>query len=129
VDDVRRDRDSIRETLNLNNTEFGLLTATPVLLGAVMRLPLGIWTDRLGGRIVMTVLLLAAAVPVYAAGYLTEYWQFLAVGFVLASSAHRLPSARRTAPASSRPSGADSRWASLAPARWVRRSTCSLRRG
>ena len=73
----------IRETLNLNNTEFGLLTATPVLLGAVMRLPLGIWTDRLGGRIVMTVLLLAAAVPVYAAGYLTEYWQFLAVGFVL----------------------------------------------
>ena len=73
----------IRETLNLNNTEFGLLTATPVLLGAVMRLPLGIWTDRFGGRIVMTVLLLAAAVPVYAAGYLTEYWQFLAVGFVL----------------------------------------------
>ena len=73
----------IRQALGLSNTEFGLLTATPVLLGAVMRLPLGIWTDRFGGRIVMTVLLLAAAVPVYAAGYLSEYWQFLAVGFVL----------------------------------------------
>ena len=47
----------IRQALGLSNTEFGLLTATPVLLGAVMRLPLGIWTDRFGGRIVMTVLL------------------------------------------------------------------------
>ena len=44
----------IRKTLGLNATEFGLLTATPVLPGALMRVPLGIWTDRFGGRIVMT---------------------------------------------------------------------------
>jgi NNP family nitrate/nitrite transporter-like MFS transporter len=73
----------IRKTLGLNNTEFGLLTATPVFLGAVMRLPLGIWTDRFGGRIVMTTLLLAAAVPVYLLSYATAYWQLLAVGFLL----------------------------------------------
>src|SRR5690606_15486849 len=36
----------IRQQLGLNNTQFGLLTSTPVLLGALMRLPLGIWTDR-----------------------------------------------------------------------------------
>ena len=73
----------IRQTLGLNNTQFGLLTATPVLLGAVMRLPLGIWTDRFGGRIVMTTLLLAAAAPVYLLSVVTAYWQFLAVGLIL----------------------------------------------
>src|SRR5574340_39181 len=73
----------IRKALGLNNTEFGLLTATPVLLGAVLRLPLGVWTDRFGGRIVMTLLLLVAAVPVYALSYATAYWQFLAIGLVL----------------------------------------------
>jgi NNP family nitrate/nitrite transporter-like MFS transporter len=73
----------LRQTLGLNNTEFGLLTATPVLLGAVMRLPLGIWTDRFGGRIVMTTLLLAAAGPVWLVSIATAYWQFLAVGLVL----------------------------------------------
>jgi NNP family nitrate/nitrite transporter-like MFS transporter len=73
----------IRRELGLNNTEFGLLTATPVLLGAALRLPLGVWTDRFGGRIVMTLLLLVAAVPVYALSYATAYWQFLAIGLVL----------------------------------------------
>src|SRR5690606_26813626 len=73
----------IRRALQPNNTEFGLLTAAPVLLGAVMRLPLGIWTDRFGGRIVMTVLLAGAAVPVYLASLATQYWQFLAIGVVL----------------------------------------------
>ncbi len=73
----------IRRALELNNTEFGLLTAAPVLLGAVMRLPLGIWTDRFGGRLVMTALLAAAALPVYLASLATQYWQFLAIGLVL----------------------------------------------
>ena len=43
----------IKKTLGLNATEFGLLTATPVLTGSLIRVPLGIWTDKYGGRIVM----------------------------------------------------------------------------
>lgn len=73
----------LKETLGLNNTQFGLLASTPVLLGAAMRLPLGIWTDRFGGRIVMTVLLLAAALPVWLVSYATQYWQLLAIGLPL----------------------------------------------
>jgi len=73
----------LKETLGLNNTQFGLLASTPVLLGAVMRLPLGIWTDRFGGRIVMTALLLAAALPVWLVSYATQYWQLLAIGLLL----------------------------------------------
>src|SRR5687768_11752168 len=52
----------IKKALNLSATEFGLLTATPVLTGSLIRVPLGIWTDRFGGRIVMTILM-AATVP------------------------------------------------------------------
>jgi NNP family nitrate/nitrite transporter-like MFS transporter len=47
----------MKKTLGLNATEFGLLTAMPVLTGSLIRVPLGIWTDRYGGRIVMTLLM------------------------------------------------------------------------
>lgn len=73
----------LREDLQLNGTQFGLLTSTPVLTGAVMRLPLGAWTDRFGGRIVMTVLLVVCAVPVFAVSYATQFWQFLLIGLFL----------------------------------------------
>ncbi|WP_296661992.1 nitrate/nitrite transporter [Paraburkholderia sp.] len=73
----------LRDELGLNSTEFGLLTATPVLTGAVMRLPLGAWTDRFGGRIVMTSLLVVCAIPVYIVSYASQLWQFLLIGLFL----------------------------------------------
>src|SRR5262249_11115726 len=73
----------IRRELGLNNTQFGLLTATPVLLGALMRLPLGVWTDRFGGRVVFTILLLASPVPVFLVSYANALWEFLALGLLL----------------------------------------------
>ncbi|WP_043201395.1 MFS transporter [Paraburkholderia acidipaludis] len=73
----------LREDLHLNSTEFGLLTSTPVLTGALMRLPLGAWTDRFGGRIVMTILLVVCAVPVFVVSYATALWQFLLIGLFL----------------------------------------------
>lgn len=51
----------IQQELGLNETQFGLLVGMPVLTGALSRLPLGILADRIGGRIVYTVLMLAAA--------------------------------------------------------------------
>ncbi len=73
----------IRTELGLNASEFGVLTATPVLTGAVVRLPLGIWTDRFGGRIVMTLLLIACVAPLWLASYATALWQFLLLGLAL----------------------------------------------
>lgn len=73
----------IREELGLNALQFGLLTSTPVLTGAVFRLPLGLWTDRYGGRVVMTILLVVCAVPVYLVSYAQALWQFLLIGLFL----------------------------------------------
>jgi MFS transporter, NNP family, nitrate/nitrite transporter len=73
----------IKDELGLNGVEFGLLTSTPVLTGALFRLPLGIWTDRFGGRIVMFVLLVGCAIPVWFASYADRLWQFLLLGLAL----------------------------------------------
>ena len=52
----------VKEQLGLSETEFGILAATPVLSGSLVRVPLGIWTDRYGGRIVFFVLMLLCVV-------------------------------------------------------------------
>ena len=70
----------IKKTLGLNATQFGLLTATPVLTGSLIRVPLGMWTDKFGGRIVLFTLMLSTVVPLWLITYATEYWQFLVLG-------------------------------------------------
>ncbi len=70
----------IKQQLNLNETEFGLLVATPILTGSLVRLPLGILTDRFGGRIVFFVQMLIVAIPVYGLAFATQYWQYLTLG-------------------------------------------------
>jgi NNP family nitrate/nitrite transporter-like MFS transporter len=73
----------IKAELNLNETEFGLLVATPVLTGSLVRLPLGILTDRYGGRIVYLLQMLSVVVPTWLLSYATEYWQYLALGLFI----------------------------------------------
>ncbi|HJV71586.1 MAG TPA: MFS transporter, partial [Ideonella sp.] len=70
----------IKKALNLNATEFGLLTAMPVLTGSLIRVPLGIWTDRFGGRIVMALLMAATVPAIWLMSYATAYWHFLVIG-------------------------------------------------
>jgi NNP family nitrate/nitrite transporter-like MFS transporter len=70
----------IKKALNLNATQFGLLTATPILTGSLVRVPLGIWTDRYGGRIVMFILMLSTVIPIWMMAHATEYWHFLTIG-------------------------------------------------
>ena len=70
----------IKGELGLNETEFGLLVATPILTGSLIRLPLGIMTDRFGGRIVFVIQMVLVAIPTYGLAFATEYWQYLTIG-------------------------------------------------
>ena len=70
----------IKKMLNLNSTEFGLLMAMPVLTGSLIRVPLGIWTDRFGGRVVMAALMAATVPAIWMMSYATQYWHFLTIG-------------------------------------------------
>lgn len=53
----------IQQNLGLSEIQTSLLIAVPVILGSLLRIPLGILTDRHGGRLVFTLLLLGM-VPV-----------------------------------------------------------------
>ena len=70
----------VKELLGLNETQFGLLAATPVLTGSLIRLPLGMLTDKFGGRQVFFVLMLVCVLPIYLISEATAYWHFLVLG-------------------------------------------------
>src|SRR5512138_3142129 len=53
----------IAESAGLNAAEKGLLVAVPILSGSLLRIPLGLLSDRLGGKRVGIGMLLALFVP------------------------------------------------------------------
>ncbi|MEP6654369.1 MAG: nitrate/nitrite transporter [Myxococcales bacterium] len=63
----------IKEELHLSKLQFTWLAAIAVLSGSVWRLPLGILTDRIGGRVVLVAVLLASAIPCFLVSRSTTY--------------------------------------------------------
>ena len=70
----------IKGELGLSETEFGLLIGMPILTGSLVRLVLGIWTDRFGGRIVYTATMLSAALATFLLCLAQTYIQMLLAG-------------------------------------------------
>ena len=74
------------DDLGLSSTQKALLVATPVLVGAVGRIPVGALTDRFGGRTVLATLSFVSIVPVLLvalAGSVGSYPLLLLFGFLL----------------------------------------------
>jgi hypothetical protein len=69
--------------------EIGWLLGIPILTGSVLRLPMGILTDRYGGKRVFVGLLLCCAIPMYLMAFATSFAQFalLSFGFGMAGAA------------------------------------------
>lgn len=76
----------IKGTLGLSNAQFGMLIATPVLTGAISRLPLGILADQYGGRWVALCVMLISAAATWAISLVDTYIMYLvtALGLGLA---------------------------------------------
>ncbi len=68
-----------------DKAQMGILIGAPVLTGALMRLPIGILTDKFGGRVVFTSLMLVSAIPLYLVSAADRYSQFIlaSLGFGL----------------------------------------------
>jgi len=60
--------------------QIGWLIGIPVLTGSIARLPIGIATDKWGGRIMMTALMVVSAIPMFLLSYATTYWHFMLAG-------------------------------------------------
>jgi MFS transporter, NNP family, nitrate/nitrite transporter len=72
-----------RQTFHLSATQAALLVATPVLLGSLARLPIGMLGDRFGGRLIFSVLMLVVSVPAFLMPMAHSYQQLLLGGFFL----------------------------------------------
>jgi NNP family nitrate/nitrite transporter-like MFS transporter len=67
----------IKPELGLTDGQLYNLTITAILSGSLLRLHFGIWTDRYGGRRVMTALILFAVLPTLMVSRVTSYSELL----------------------------------------------------
>jgi len=76
----------IKQELGLNESQFGLLVATPILTGSISRIFLGVWTEQFGGRTVFPMQMLLTAICVWLLTSASSYPVFLiaALGLGLA---------------------------------------------
>jgi NNP family nitrate/nitrite transporter-like MFS transporter len=72
-----------REIFQLSAVQTSLLVAVPVLLGSLARVPIGLLTDRIGGRWVFVGLMLVVAAPVWLVPSAGSFQALLATAFLL----------------------------------------------
>jgi MFS transporter, NNP family, nitrate/nitrite transporter len=79
----------IRKELGLSPVQVSVAVAIPVLLGSVGRIPLGMLTDRFGGRLIFSIVMALSVIPAMLMGFVASYWQLvlcgLFIGIALAS--------------------------------------------
>lgn len=71
-----------------SSSEIGWLLGIPVLTGSIFRLPIGVLTDRFGGKWVFGLLLIACALPMYLLSYANSFvtYALLSGGFGMAGT-------------------------------------------
>ncbi|MBT2730417.1 NarK/NasA family nitrate transporter [Bacillus sp. ISL-75] len=73
----------IQKMYQLSALEKSILIATPVLLGSLMRIPMGILTDRYGGRQIYALTILLLVLPMVGAGFAHSYAMMLFWAFFI----------------------------------------------
>ncbi|WP_035355770.1 MFS transporter [Edaphobacter aggregans] len=73
----------ISKHIALTPVQKSIAIAIPVLLGSVGRIPLGILTDRFGGRIVFSLVMLFSIIPAFLIGGVSSYAHLLIYGFFI----------------------------------------------
>ncbi len=76
----------LQDELGLSNTETAVMVSIPVVLGSLLRIPLGLLTDRLGGRVLFGVMLAYSAGAALLVGFASSYPALLGAGFLLGAA-------------------------------------------
>jgi MFS transporter, NNP family, nitrate/nitrite transporter len=71
----------LKKQMSLSPVQVSIVVALPVLLGSLGRIPLGMLTDRYGGRILFALVMAGSMVPVIAMSYVRNYTQLLIAAF------------------------------------------------
>jgi len=73
----------LKKQLGLDPVQVSVALAIPVLLGSLGRIPLGMLTDRFGGRIIFSLVMAFSFVSAILIGFVEAYWQLIACGFFI----------------------------------------------
>lgn len=73
----------IRKEFQLTEVQFGWLTAIAILNGSIWRLMFGIWTDRFGGRLVLTALVALTALPCFLVARAQSFAELMVYAFLV----------------------------------------------
>lgn len=72
--------------LQIDKAQLGWLIGIPVLSGSIFRLPVGLLTDRLGGKPIYVWVMLLAAGGTALTSFASDFWQFMVCGFLFGLS-------------------------------------------
>ncbi|WET01992.1 MFS transporter [Flavobacterium sp. YJ01] len=67
--------------INFTVIEIGWLLGIPILSGSIFRLPIGILTDKYGGKIIFSTLLLLCSIPLFLLPFANSFWSFAVLSF------------------------------------------------
>ncbi|WP_127534337.1 nitrate/nitrite transporter [Paenibacillus kobensis] len=73
----------IKETIHLTTSQLTWVTAVPVLIGSVMRVPIGYWTNRYGARLLFSISFVLLLAPVYWVSQADSFRDLIIGGFFL----------------------------------------------
>ncbi|HUK86634.1 MAG TPA: MFS transporter [Terriglobales bacterium] len=73
----------MRKQLGFSPLQVSIALAVPVLLGSLGRIPLGILTDRYGGRLVFSLVMVSSIIPALIMGNLDSFRGVVICGLVL----------------------------------------------
>ncbi|HEY8462033.1 MAG TPA: MFS transporter [Blastocatellia bacterium] len=73
----------LKKNLSLGPVQVSVALAIPVLLGSLGRIPVGMLTDRYGGRLIFSIVMASSIIPALMMGFVVAYWQLIACGFFI----------------------------------------------
>jgi MFS transporter, NNP family, nitrate/nitrite transporter len=73
----------IKEDIELSSTQIAWATAIPVILGSLLRVPIGYWTNRYGARLLFAISFIVLLVPIAILSFANTLFMLVLGGFML----------------------------------------------
>ncbi|MGJ7909622.1 nitrate/nitrite transporter [Neobacillus sp. LXY-1] len=73
----------IKSDISLTSTQISWATAVPVILGSLLRVPIGYWTNRFGARLLFSISFLVLLAPIAIISYANSLLVLILGGFLL----------------------------------------------
>lgn len=73
----------IKEDIQLTSTQIAWATAVPVILGSLLRVPIGFWTNRYGARLLFSISFIILLLPIALMSFAKTLFMLILAGFLL----------------------------------------------